>query len=98
MATDKVLCQTPTPGKQPTRIDRWKYEAVCRAILATLDAHAEGIPFKDLRTHVAQRLSEREKTELGSIGWYTTTVKLDLEVKGIIARVPGSKPQKLVRR
>jgi hypothetical protein len=53
---------------------------------------------KDLRTHVAAHLSEIEKAGLGSIGWYTTTVKLDREVKGIIARVPGSKPQKLVRR
>ncbi len=32
-SSDKVVCETPTPGKQPTRIDRWKYDAVRRAIL-----------------------------------------------------------------
>jgi hypothetical protein len=82
MATDKVLCQTPTPGKRPKYIKLWKYQAVRRAILATLDDSVEGVPFKDLSTQVATRLSAREKNELGSVSWYTTTVKLDLEVKG----------------
>jgi hypothetical protein len=29
----------------------------------------------------------------GSVLWYYTTVKLDLEARGEIRRVPGSKPQ-----
>ncbi len=31
----------------------------------------------------------------GSPSWYYTAVKLDLEAKGIIKRMEGSKPQKL---
>jgi hypothetical protein len=34
-------------------------------------------------------------TSEGSISWYVTTVKLDLEARGLIARVPGSHPQRL---
>lgn len=29
----------------------------------------------------------------GSIGWYYTTIKLDLEARREIERIPGSKPQ-----
>ncbi len=31
----------------------------------------------------------------GSIPWYVTTVKLDLEARGILERVPGKGPQRL---
>ncbi len=31
----------------------------------------------------------------GSISWYVTTVKLDLEARKVIERVPGSRPQRL---
>jgi len=31
----------------------------------------------------------------GSISWYVTTVKLDAEARGLIQRVPKSRPQRL---
>ncbi len=31
------------------------------------------------------------------VAWYTVTVKLDLEARGLIKRLPGSGPQRLVR-
>lgn len=40
---------------------------------------------------------EFQLEELGSVGWYTTTVKLDLEARGEIARVESARPQRLVR-
>jgi hypothetical protein len=35
----------------------------------------------------------------GSVNWYVTTVKLDLEARGTVQRVPNSRPQlvKLVK-
>ncbi len=97
MNREKAICETPTPGKKPTRIERWKYEAVRRAILAALDGHHDGVPFRELAQRVKPHLSPDELARLGSLGWYTTTVKLDLEVKGEIARLPTAKPQRLVR-
>jgi hypothetical protein len=32
-----------------------------------------------------------------NVAWYTTTVKLDLGAHGLIARVSGPRPQRLVR-
>jgi hypothetical protein len=93
--TARVLCQTPTPGKQGTLIARWKYEAVRAAILRAVPRDERGVEFKQLPDLVRQHLAPQSLKELGSVSWYTTTVKLDLEVRGEIERVPGSKPQRL---
>lgn len=93
----KVLCQTPTPGKKGTRIPRWKYELVREAILGAVPADPEGITFRSLASLVEAALSAEDRQRLGSIGWHTTTVKLDLEVRGEIERVPGARPQRLRR-
>ena len=92
---EKVLCETPTPGKQPTRIERWKYDLVRSAIFAVIPKNIEGIEFRDLPALVEERLDPSDLEILGAVSWYTTTVKLDMEVKGEIERVPGSKPQRL---
>ena len=97
MAEEKVICETPTPGKKSTRIDKWKYEAVRRAILKSVPKNKTGIVFKTLPDQVELHLKPEEKAKLGSVGWYTTCVKLDLEVKGKIQRVVGRSPQRLIR-
>lgn len=94
---DKVLCETPTPGKEPTRIDRWKYDAVRSGILNVVPTDEHGVEFSQLPGLVEKQLSQKDLERLGSVSWYTTTVKLDLEVKGEIERIPNSKPQRLKR-
>lgn len=93
----KVICHTPTKDKKPTRIDQWKYDAVRKAILQSLPKEEPGLLFKDLPKRVSEYLSAGEKQNLGSIGWYTTTVKLHLETITEIKRVENSKPQQLIR-
>jgi hypothetical protein len=95
--SDKVACKTPTPGKQPTRIDRWKYDAVREAILKVIPNRGEGVLFSDLSDKVKAVLPARQLADLGSVTWYTTTVKLDLEVRGEIYRVEAARPQRLRR-
>lgn len=94
---EKVVAETPTPGKQPTRIDKWKYDLVHDAILAVVPADENGVEFNQLAQLVEAHLSPADLEKLGSVSWYTTTVKLDMEVKGEIERIPGSKPQRLRR-
>jgi hypothetical protein len=96
MEQEKVICNTPTPGKQPTRIDKWKYDVVAKAILNALPRKGKGLLFSELPDRVKARLTKNELQRLGSISWYTTTVKLDLEVKGKIERVEGENPQRLI--
>lgn len=94
---ERVVCETPTPGKQPTRIPQWKYDLVRRAILEAVPVDGNGVAFKELPAAVAVRLSQEERAGLGSVSWYTTVVKLDLEVRGELRRLDGSRPQRLVR-
>lgn len=97
MNDDRIICRTPTPDRQPTRIESWKFTTVRRAILAALPAEGDGLPFKELPARVAAHLDAGSRARLGSVGWYTTTVKLELEVRGEVARVPGRGAQRLIR-
>jgi hypothetical protein len=94
----KVTCQTPTPGKKPTQIPKWKYDLLRDAILKVLPTSGEGLLFTELPDKVASILDPQDLAKLGSVGWYTTTVKLDMEVRGEIERVPKVIPQRLLRK
>ena len=91
----RVVCHTPTPGKKPTRIHRWKYDLLRGIILDILADSADGVQFRSLPSLIEKRLSPEQRASLGSVSWYTTTVKLDMEVKGDIERVPRVTPQLL---
>jgi len=89
MADKKILCKTPTPNKKPVKIDRWKYDAIRTAILNIVpkeDEGKEGTPFKELAKCVEEQLTAEEKENLGSVNWYTTCVKLDMELKSELKR------------
>ncbi len=83
-------------GKKGMRLSAERYHAVKEAILAALPPGEEGLLFKDLPGEVASRVPAG-LFEGASIAWYTTSVKLDLEARGLIERVPGSRPQRLRR-
>ena len=93
--TDRIACRTPSPGKEGvTRISKWKFDCIRTAILAILKETQ--IPFSELKDNVRERLSPEELKDLGSLGWYTTTVKLELEVRGEIKRLPQKGKQIIV--
>ena len=94
---DRITCATPTRGKKPTRIERWKYQRIREAILSVVPSDETGLPFKSLPSLVAAQLTAEERKQIGSMSWYTTTVKLDLETKGLLARVANVTPQHLRR-
>lgn len=95
--TEKVICLTPTPGKQGTRIARWKYETLRRALRRVIPRNKTGVEFRQLPDLVAATLTSEELQNMGSIMWYVVTVKQYLEVIGEIERVPNAKPLRLRR-
>ena len=95
MTETHVFCEHPDPEKMGVRILKWKYDLVRKAILAAVPFSEEGVPFSDLAPVLRGSLSTEEAKKLGSINWYVTVVKLDMETKAIIERVPGSSPQRL---
>ena len=90
MSDEKILTLHPQ-GKQGVNIDKAKYDIMKQAIVEVIAAN-EGITFGELNTAVSTHLDGKFD---GSIGWYLTTVKLDLEARSIIERIPGSSPQQL---
>lgn len=75
--------------KQGVNISREKYDIIHKAILVTLEKNRE-MPFMKLARAVEKEV--RDNFE-GSVTWYVTTVKLDMEARGEIKRVPKSRPQ-----
>ena len=75
--------------KQGVKISKEKYDIIRKAILSTLNVQKE-ISFMNLSRAVEK---EVDGTFEGSVMWYVTTVKLDLEARGEIKRVPNSRPQ-----
>jgi hypothetical protein len=75
--------------KQGVKISREKYEIIRKAILCVLQAEKE-ITFMNLSRAVEKEVNGNFE---GSVTWYVTTVKLDLEARGQIKRVTNSRPQ-----
>jgi hypothetical protein len=89
MSEEKIMTLHPEEGKKGVNISLKKYEQIKRAMLTALEVENE-IPFKMLAHATEAQLTEPFD---GSMGWYTTSIKLDLEARGILERVPNQSPQ-----
>ncbi|HLO29992.1 MAG TPA: hypothetical protein VK249_12695 [Anaerolineales bacterium] len=86
----KNMIRTLHPEKkQGVNISREKYEIIRKTILCVLQEQKE-ITFMNLSRAVEKEING---TFEGSVMWYVTTVKLDMEARGEIKRVPNSRPQ-----
>ncbi|MCF4098794.1 DUF6958 family protein [Maritalea mediterranea] len=91
--TGRILTQHPE-GRAGGNIEQHKYEAMRTAILETLRARGP-LRFKELTVAVKDQLQGKFD---GSVSWYLTTVKLDLEARGevICNRKAGGQMVELV--
>ena len=88
--SEKIMTLHPQ-GKIGVNIDKAKYDQIKDAIVAALEKHGV-LTFTELANAVEEELAG---TFDGSIMWYVTTVKLDLEARGTVERIPKSSPQRL---
>jgi hypothetical protein len=91
-----VEALNPSPGKAPTRVRKRFYDAYRTAILKAVPRSDRGVEFRALMDLVCARLPDEIRAETRAM-WWVTTVKLDLEARGLIERVPGASPQRLRR-
>jgi len=87
---EKIYTQHPA-GKKGIHILKRRYDLIYRYILKTLQTEKE-ITFKELSKRAVKELSA---TFDGKVAWYVVTVKLDMEARNIIERVPKSSLQKI---
>lgn len=85
---DKIRTLHPEK-KQGVNISREKYDIIRNAILCVLQTQKE-ITFMKLSRAVEKEVNGNFD---GSVTWYVTTVKLDMEARGEIKRVTNSRPQ-----
>jgi hypothetical protein len=92
MATEEFfLTLRPEPKKPGARVEKTKYDVIRNAILENLRAHG-AMSFTRLGNLLEEQLM---KSFDGSVMWYYTTVKLDMEARGEIRYTPNSEPQML---
>lgn len=89
---ERIQTLHPAPGKRGVKISRAKYEQVRSAILDALAGGVE-LTFTGLAQAVEAQLADHFD---GSIPWYTVSVKLDLEARGVLERT-GGRPQRVRR-
>ncbi|MGF1585546.1 MAG: hypothetical protein ACFCUM_09515 [Bacteroidales bacterium] len=87
---EKIMTLHPQ-GKKGVNILKRRYDTMADYILKTVEKHPN-ITYDDLSQKANAELSG---TFDGKVTWYVVTVKLDLEARGIIERVPKSSPHKL---
>ena len=87
---DRILTLHPS-GKKGTNILRSKYELIKDAIIKEIQKEQE-ITFEELSDRL---VAEMQDNFDGRVIWYVVTVKLDLEARGIIERIPKTSPHQL---
>ena len=90
MSEEKISTLHPQ-GKKGVNILKRRYDTIKDFILKTLQERGE-ISFEELSDLAVEKLS---KTFDGKVLWYVVTVKLDLEARNLIERIPKTSPHKL---
>lgn len=86
----KILTLHPQ-GKKGVKIDIQKYEIIKEFIIKNLEENGE-MTYEKLNELAILELKGKFE---GSIPWYFVTVKLDLEARNIIERIPKTSPHKI---
>jgi hypothetical protein len=89
--TEKIETLHPERGKKGVNIDRVKYDQMRSAILASFQRTPQ-LTLKELEQSVTSQLKDSFD---GSIMWYLMSVKLDLEARRVVQRVPFTQPPRL---
>lgn len=90
MSELKIMTLHPS-GKQGVNILFRRYEVIKDFILSKLEEFS-AISFDGLTDLAVKELSESFD---GKVVWYMVTVKLDLEARKLVERIPKSSPHKL---
>lgn len=90
MNEERILTLHPQ-GKKGVNILQRRYDMIKDFLLKKIEQHGE-ISYEDLSDMAVAELS---KDFDGKVVWYVVSVKLDLEARKIIERIPKTSPHKL---
>lgn len=84
--TEKVVVENVNVPGHSSRVDAAKYNAMKAALLAVLPTAGPGITQAQMVEAVKAHLPEELFPGGAKAGWWSKTVQLDLEAKGIVVR------------
>ncbi len=90
MSEEKIMTLHPQ-GKAGVNILKRRYDFIKEFIISTLEKHGK-ISFDELTDLAVDELTEKFD---GKVLWYLVTVKLDLEARKEIERIPKTSPHEL---
>jgi len=90
MKEERVVTLHPQ-GKKGVNILKRKYDIIKDYILKTVEEHGE-ITYQLLDEMAGKELGDSFN---GKVVWYVVSIKLDLEARGYIERIPKTSPHKL---
>jgi hypothetical protein len=96
MPDDKIEIENVNKPGKSERVDRAKYLAMRRALLAALPDEAPGLTVPGTKEALLPLLPDELFPQGATAGWWLKAVQLDLEAKGVIKRAPR-KPVHLYR-
>lgn len=88
---DKRIMTLHPQGKKGVNILQRRYDFIKDFIIETLTKQ-EQMSYQALNKLAVQKLKD---TFDGKVGWYVVSVKLDLEARDIIERVPKTSPHEI---
>jgi hypothetical protein len=89
--TEEKILTLNINGKKGVNILKSRYDMMKDCIISIL-SNSESFTMGDLGEQVHNELDEKFD---GKVGWYYMAVKLDLESRGVIERIPNKTPQTL---
>lgn len=90
MNEEKIMTLHPQ-GKKGVNILKRRYDPIKKFIIETLQQHKE-ISFSELTALAVAKLTGSFD---GNVSWYVVSVKLDLEARNLIERIPKTSPHKI---
>lgn len=84
--TKKIAIENVNKPGQVKHVDADMYAAMKRAFLKILPTRPPGLTEAELRERVTAELPATLFPQGAKAGWWTKTVQLDLEAKGVVAR------------
>ena len=88
----KIQLKHPA-GKKAVSISKDKYDVLKNQTIQCLNSNPEAT-FSEISKIIAKDFNKKKIKFNGSLNWYLEWVKLDLEARQIIKRVPRTVPQK----
>jgi len=91
MAKEEKILTLHPQGKKGVNILKRRYDVIKKFILEIIKKHGE-ITYEELNDLAVDQLTDSFD---GKVVWYIVIVKLDLEARKIIERIPKTSPHKL---